>query len=57
MTSEKAAAYLVADTLELVKLVDPLKPVKQECMRISQDLKQYHEKVFSDDPYSKRAEP
>ena len=54
MTSEKAATYLVADTLQLVKLVDILKLVKQECMRINQDLKQYHEKVFSDESLQRK---
>ena len=49
MTSENADTYLGADTLQLVKLTDTLKQVQKLCLNTSNDLKQYHEKVFSEE--------
>ena len=49
MTLENAATYLGADTLQLVKLTDALKQVQKLRLNTSNDFKQYHEKVFSEE--------
>ena len=49
MTLENAATYLGADTFQLVKLADTLKQVQKLCLNTSNDFKQYHEKVFSEE--------
>ena len=49
MTSEQADTSLGDDPLQLVKLTETLEQVQNLCLNTSNDLKQYHEKVFSEE--------